>query len=334
MSNENSRIDDAIEVCVPPISMADEKRNFSDGQDIDLVEFADFAKSESGTLGGIGVALDSLKAVSEDLDTFAQTGAAPGDLEVHAQALQEVVTILYHMADEEIDSYDTPVYTDSNPDSPEEEEQTSDSGNSSEDEGAIPNENLMKVTVDRISSSGNIIAEPVDTGPNHIHVQNGTIGETAITYHSEGRLSSQGGPNKPYTLPYESKEKAQAPHQDRDSVPLTEGQHIQVHNASKDEGFVYIDGFDMRAIKVDDEIKDGATVLLEITEVKTNTAVANLKDQSTHSTSSRNTKKYRSGSTTTTNRKSRTANRKSGGIPKVSGGLAGRKNDLLSGKKL
>lgn len=329
MPSDGSGISDLIEVSVPPISLADEERDLSDGQDIDLAEFADFAIDESGTVGGIGVALDSLQALSDDLDTFAQTGAAPGDLELHAEAIQEVVSILYQIADEEIDSYDNKLYHTPDPEPSEEEEQELDSERSPENTDPISSENLMKVTVDRISGSGNIIAEPVTSGPNHIHVQNGKIGETAIAYHPQGKLSSKGGGDKPFTLPYKSEKDVELTRISHDSIPLTEGQHIQVYDASKDEGFIYIDGFDLRAIKVDEEIKTGATVLLEITEVKTNTAVATLKKQSNPTTGSSN-----AGSTTISKRKARNTNRKSSGIPKVSNGLKGNKNDLISGKKL
>ncbi|MFC7249319.1 hypothetical protein ACFQJ5_05620 [Halomicroarcula sp. GCM10025324] len=339
MSSEDGEIDDVVEVCVPPISMADEERGLANGQDIDLIEFADFATSKAGTAGGLGVALDSLQALSEDIETFAQTGAAPGDLELHAEAIQDVVRILTSMAAAEIDSYDTPLYTDADSNPTDEDDQASASSDSSTEENSIPKENLMKVTVDRISGSGNIIAEPVDAEPNHIHVQNGTVGETAVAYYADGNLCSKGGTDKPYTFPYESDENGQRTLQRDDAIPLTEGQHIQVHDASKEEGFVYIDGYDLQAIKLDDEIKDGATVLLEITDVKTNTAVGQLEDQSTSLTSSRNSKTFKPNpkSKRTSRRKSGTSTgstSNSGGIPKVSGGPAGTKNDLLSGKKL
>lgn len=335
MSDQDRGIDEVVEVCVPPITMADDERDLTDGQDLDLVEFADFATTEAGTAGGIGVALDSLQALSEDIDSFAQTGAAPGDLELHAEAIEDIVQILYRMATGEIDSYDTPLYNDGDSDSTDEETQPSTSGDSPKQEDLIPNENLMKVTVDRISGSGNLIAEPANGGPNHIHVQNGALGETAIAYHADGNLKSKRGTDKPYTYPYESDENGQSTLQRYDAIPLTEGQHIQVHDASKEEGFVYIDGYDLQAIKVDDEIKKGATVLLEITEVKTNTAVARLEDQSTPSTTSRKIKKSKSKRTTRWKSESSAGSTsKTGGIPKVSGGPAGAKNDLLSGKKL
>lgn len=339
MSSEAGGIEDVVEVCVPPISMADDARGLTDGQEVDLIEFADFATEKAGTAGGIGVALDSLQALSEDIETFAQTGAAPGDLELHAEAIQDVVNILHRLTDAEIDSYDTPLYTDTDSDSTGEDGQSSTSTDSSQEKYSIPEENLMEVTVDRISGSGNIIAEPVDADPNHIHVQNGTIGETAMAYHADGNLEAKGGTGKPYTLPHESDECGQPTLHGDEAIPVTEGQHIQVHKASKEEGFVYIDGYDLEALNVDGEIKDGATVLLEITDVKTNTAVAQLEKQSTPSTSSRNNKTFTSKpkSKRTSRRKSGTStgsSSNSGGIPKVSGGPAGSRNDLLSGKKL
>lgn len=339
MSQDDRYVDDVIEVSVPPISLASEDRDISNGQEIDLIEYADFATTESGIPGGLGVALDSLQSLSEDIDAFAQTGAAPGDLKLHAEAMQEIVSILCNLADAEIDSYDTPLYTDAGSDSTDEDNKTSASGDSSKQEASIPEEHLMRVTVDRISGSGNIIAEPVDAEGSHIHVRNGAIGETAVAYHANGKLFSQGGTDKPYTLPHGSDENGQDTLQRDDAVPLTEGQHIQVHDASKEEGFVYIDGYDLQAIKVNDEIKNGATVLLKITEVKTNTAVAQLENQSTPSIKSRSSKSFKSipKSSGTPRRKSGTSTgsaSKSGGIPKVSGGPAGSKNDLLSGKKL
>jgi predicted RNA-binding protein with TRAM domain len=329
MHSDEISIEDVVELCVPPISMADAERDLTDGQDIDLTEFADFATSEAGTPGGIGVAVDSLQAVSEDIETFAQTGAAPGDLELHAEALQEVVQILHRLAAAEIDSRDTPLYDSPDTATPEDEDGDSAGADSSE-ETQIPAEHLLPVTVDRISGSGNIIAEPVDSGPNHIHLQNGTLGQTVVAYHPTGNFASKTSPNKPRALPYSTKDDAQYQHGADDHVPLVEGQHLQVADASKEDGFVSLDGFDLQAIKVTDDITDGATILVEITDVKTNTAEARVEEQSVRSTTS-------SSSDTVTKFKSsskRRTKRKSSGIPKITGGPAGRKNDLLSGKKL
>lgn len=334
MSSNNKNIDDVIEVCVPPISMADEERDLSNGQDIDLAEFADFARSKAGTPGEIGVALDSLQALSEDIDTFSQTGAAPGDLEIHAEAIQEILRILYRVADGEIESYDKPLYTDSDTDvaSKRKESETK----RDNDKENISKQNLLEVAVDRISGSGNIIAEPKKSEINHIHVQNGTIGSKAVAYHPEGNLYSKGGENKPYILPYSSKGEAEAKHAPNEDIPLSEGDHIQVASAKEEDGFVYLDRFDTEAIKLDKDINNGATILFKIKNIKTNVAEAEIKDQCTSSSHSSGSNDFKtsksipdSGSSSGGNK-----NKKSGGIPKVSSGPAGTKNDLLSGKKL
>jgi hypothetical protein len=336
MSNGNKNIDEVVEVCVPPISMADEERDLSNGQDIDLAEFADFARSKAGTPGEIGVALDSLQALSEDIDTFSQTGAAPGDLEIHAEAIQEILQILYRVADGEIESYDKPLYADTNTDLVSKTKESEKERDNDKEKEKISKQNMLEVAVDRISGSGNIIAEPKKSDINHIHVQNGTIGNKAVAYHPEGNLYSKGGENKPYILPYSSKSEAEAKHGQNDDIPLSEGDHIQLASPSEEDGFVYLDGFDTEAIKLDKDINKDATILFKITKVKTNIAEAEIKDQSTPSSHNSGSNGFKTPKSTPDSGSSSGGNKKkkSGGIPKVSKGPAGSKNDLLSGKKL
>ena len=335
MSRKDFTIEDVVDVSVPPISMADSERDLSNGQDIDLTEFAEFAGDEAGTPGELGVVLDSLQAVSEDIDTFAQTGAAPGDLEIHAEAIQEVLQIIKAVADSEIESYDDPLYSGRSISS-------TNSGDDTEDDQSsvdtIPEENLMKVNIDRISGSGNIIAEPVDSDLNHIHVQNGVLGDTAIAYNPDGKFSSKNGKNKPYTLPHNSVSDAQNNHRKDENIDLCEDMLVQIFNVEKEDMIVTTDRFDVDSIKLNEDvyIADDAIVLIKLTDINNNIAKGYIENKSFQKNQSdtSDSSNFKTSKPTKENQStSRRKNHKSGGIAKLSDNPARNKNDLLSGKK-
>lgn len=316
MSENDSELStgDIIDITVPPVGTGDES-DFEGECGFDLVGFAGYAQEKSGSVGGIGVALDTLDALSDDLERFAQSGAAPGELELHAETVQDVVAILQKVAVSELSSYDTPAYeveeeiTDSTQEVEEDDDQTA----------QIAEGYLAKVRIDRISGSDNIIAEPIGRGPNHIHVKNGVIGDTMIAYHPDGNLAKKGGPDKPFALPYDSKTEAQEHHNPDAPIPLDEGQYVQLFDINEKDGAITADDFEVDKFVVETDVPDGATILLQIQNIQQRKAEADVQaiDQS---------QSKRRGDSTDKN--------SSHSITRVSGWPVGSKNDLISNKKL
>jgi hypothetical protein len=305
---------DLVDVTVPPVE-TDDVSEFEHEGSFDLVGFVGYAQERSGSVGGIGVALDTLDARSDDLEQFAQAGATPGELELHAETVQDVVTILQNVAASELSSYDSPVYE-------VEDGVTDSSKETANDDGQIAQiseKNLAKVKLDRISGSGNIIAEPVGPGPDHIHVKNGVIGDTMIAYHPRGKLANKSGPDKPFALPYESKNEAQELYSPNTPIPLNEGQYVQLFETEINNRTITSNDFEVDEFVVESDVPDGATVLLQIQNVQQGKAKAEIQEIT----------KFRSG-----NRGDSTAKVPNHSITQISGGPIGSKNDLISNKKL
>jgi hypothetical protein len=320
-------IRDIVDATGPPAPPEYEEFDSNSTNDFDLVGFAEYAQEKSGTAGGIGVALDTLNALSDDLERFAQTGAAPGELEFHAKTVGDLAHIIYNIVQSEADSFEEPLYKSKDLESEISKfEKGADVKN-----GEIPDEHLAKIKVDRISSSDNIIAEPIGSGPDHIHVKNGSVGDTVIAYHPAGTLNKTGGKDKPYTLPYDSKSEAQAHHSPLYPIPLTEGQYVQLHNISENDGVIDVEGFEVDKFNVNKEVSDGNTVLLKIQKISDREGEANIRSVSVPRSRSisRSTLKSISKST------SKSTSKSSGhDIAQVTGGPVGSKNDLISNRKL
>lgn len=264
---------EVIDVVVPPISDP-VPEEFVDQETGELLteELASYARERSGTCGGIGVGLEIIVAVLDDLRAFDERGTRPGELHHHLEMLAELERILVETADAEIDGYESPLYELEEDDLSAERETEDTLGEK------YPRAAFKIGYVDRISNSNNILAIPRDGSREHFHVSAGIVGEECVLFDptQEFALTSD-ITKKPVALPFAQIEEAQKYLEAHSQLPIRKGEIIQMSTTPKKDELVPLPDRGIDGIVVTGNRKvDDETLLVEVIEVREDIAVGEI----------------------------------------------------------
>jgi len=255
---------DVVEMVVPPISdpVPDSLLNQETGELL-TTEVASFAREQSGICGGIGVGLEIVSTLLDDLRAFDERGTRPGELRHHTEMLAELEQVLVETADTEIDSYDKPLY-----DVEEEDEQNDPGETNDNSDTQYPQSTFKLAYLDRISSSNNLIAIPRDDSFTHCHVSAGIIGEECVLYDPTESFVSRDIPEKPIALPFSDVDEAQRFLRNNESIPVREGELIQLPSKPDNGDILELSGRDVEGIKIIGENERQYSSVARVTEIR------------------------------------------------------------------
>ncbi len=166
------------------------------------------------------------------------------------------------------------------------------------DSGYPTEAEFVKVTINRISGSGNIIAKTEKAGIKHIHVDHGTIGETAIALIEDGDINAaSSGEDTAKSLNYEEVNEAIINYNCNKLCHLKEGDFLRLNSSDYDH---YDDSnitikknvYNINKIEHDDFIdRQTDELLLKISEISGDKAYATVKKTNIPSESQKSLKK-------------------------------------------
>lgn len=157
---------------------------------------------------------------------------------------------------------------------------------------------FIKVTINRISGSGNIIAKTEKAGIKHIHVDHGTIGETAIALIEDGDVNAaSSGEDTAKLLNYKEVNDAIINYNCNKSCELKKGDFLKLNSSdyshyNHSNITIKKSEYNINEIEHDDFIdRQTDELLLKISEISGEKAYATVKKTNIPSKSKKSSKK-------------------------------------------
>lgn len=267
--------DEIIDLSIPPLSDGDSRFVNTQTGDFDTSAYTEHMYEQTGTAGAIAVALSKLQYVQDELSGADTTVPTATELAFLNTLLSEATETLVFAADTHIESYDEPLYdVEDSPSADVEENESStdeEDGENSEWNPIYTEDQFTEVTVDRISGSGNLIAESPSINPAHIHITHGTVDKDVIVFLESGNFTdASGGSPRAKTVPYESIEAAVANYSPHESLRLREGDTVKFERPTPSEAnveWLAVDRFDTETIDIGRDVSELRRVTVEIESI-------------------------------------------------------------------
>lgn len=262
-----------VDITVPPIPTSGQERfENTESNEFRTVEFAEYAREKVGTPGSIGVAIDIIRVLSDDLHTFDQRGTRPGELEHHVEMIKQLQQILTETAESELETLDQPLFDEKVDEDQCEVEYPKEDTPSKK---SYPDRAFRVAYIDRVSSAENIIAIPRDSPTKHFHVANGCIGQMCVVIDPREKFTTTTKiSEKPVALPYSDISQAKSNIQHNSRYPLQEGELLQLPLSQFDGDKFSLSNREIPGIKISNDVDEKLEFeLVRVTQISENTAL-------------------------------------------------------------